>query len=74
MTEPASPPGRFPPLAPDHPLVGADCALCDEPFVAGDVPTLVSPRPADADEAAKADRGEAHTAEVDPAHERCARP
>lgn len=31
----------FPPLAEDHPAVGTGCAVCGEPFVAGDRTTVI---------------------------------
>jgi hypothetical protein len=59
--DPLSEPGRFAPLAPDHPLVGRDCVVCLEPFEAGDEVVLIdSGKPA-----------EGLTVEADPAHEGC---
>lgn len=66
-----SPPGRFDPLPADHPAVGETCAGCPQPLMQGDLVALCNPTPADDDEQAKADAGQAHNAEVVLAHECC---
>jgi len=59
--DPLSPPGRFEPLAPDHPLIGRPCVVCLEAFEVGDsVALLDSGVPS-----------ESLTVEADPAHETC---
>ena len=59
--DPLSPPGRFEPLAQDHPLIGRPCVVCLEAFEAGDsVALLDSGVPS-----------ESLTVEADPAHETC---
>lgn len=64
-----TPPGRYAPLADDHPAVGTPCARCARLFQAGDRIALCCPVPASADDQAKALDGRAHTAEVIPVHE-----
>ncbi len=69
-----SQPGRFGPLAPDHPSVGRACIVCAEVLVAGDIPTVISLAPADAAEATKKAMGRPYTAVAGIAHQHCAWP
>lgn len=66
-----SPPGRFNPLAVDHPGVGSTCPACNGVMLVGDVPALYEVGPADAEEAAKAEAGRVYTAECLIGHEVC---
>lgn len=59
------------PKKPDHPSVGEPCPVCQTPFQAGDMTSLVPIRPADKEEARKARAGVAHTAEAVEVHVRC---
>jgi hypothetical protein len=68
-----SPVGRFGPTLPDHP-VGKPCVICGEPILAGQVPSLISLAPADAEEAQKQQAGRAYNAVAGIAHESCAWP
>lgn len=59
--DPLSPPGRFALLTEDHPLVGRECTVCQQPFEPGDLVALIdSGKPA-----------EGLTVEADVAHEGC---
>lgn len=60
------------PLADDHPQVGKECLGCGRQFVAGDRVTLRSTRPADDEEAAKADAGLPYISLAEVVHWRCA--
>lgn len=73
ITDVLTAPGRFGPLADDHPAVGRECAGCGQPLRAGDVPALVNGVPADQKDQAKADAGRPHTVSCELAHESCAR-
>jgi hypothetical protein len=65
-------PRTFPPLPAGHPAVGRPCDSCTVPFVAGDTTTIYRPAPADPENQAKADAGEAHLAAGGLAHATCA--
>ncbi len=67
-----SKPGRFGPLSADHPSVGKDCGICDQPMNVGDVPALVEVEPDDDLQRFKRDRGGAYTATCHITHETCA--
>ena len=69
-----STPGRFGPLAVDHPSVDQPCVVCSERMLPGDVPTLISLAPADLGEALKKTAGKAYTAVAGIAHQDCAWP
>ena len=69
--EPVSPRGRFDVL--DHDPGYPPCVICGTPITIGHSPALVGPSiPASAEDAAKAAKGRAHTAQVSIAHETCA--
>ena len=56
-----SEPGRFAMLAEDHPLVGKECTVCQQPFEPGDLVALIdSGEPSDS-----------LTVQADVAHEVC---
>lgn len=40
-------PRKYPPLKASHPAVGMECKACEQPFVAGDVTTIVPLGPGD---------------------------
>lgn len=69
-----STPGRFGPLAVDHPSVDKPCVVCGTRLLAGDVPTLISLAPADVDEARKHAAGKPYNAVAGIAHQDCAWP
>jgi hypothetical protein len=72
-----SEPGRFKALPEDHPVATSgehECPVCGVALKAGDVPTFVNGKPADAEEAVKAAEGRAYNALVQLAHESCAEP
>lgn len=69
-----TPPGRFPPLNDDHPLLEEECAHCGNCFVAGDEVTLVAIGPDSLDQAAEADAGRWYSAAAFPMHQHCAWP
>jgi len=55
---------RFAPLEPNHPAIGPPCAICGQPFKAGDETTLVPHEPAPANR-------QRHTVEASLCHWRC---
>lgn len=61
-----------PPLAADHPVVGAVCPACAAPFQVGDLTTLVELGPGlDPAERQRARDGQVYTAVCVPAHWAC---
>jgi hypothetical protein len=62
----------FPPLESDHPLVGRPCPICQRPFEAGDVTTLITVRPAGSENEQRMRDGRYYTAEAAPTHVVCA--
>ena len=69
-----TPRSKFEPLAYDHPLIGTPCAECDQPFVAGQRPTLLVVGPDDLHTAEEADAGHWYRALAVALHEGCAWP
>lgn len=75
LPTPVTPYGRFGPASDDEVYRHSPCAICDEPIVTGQVPSLVGPlRPVSEEDSKKADQGKAHTAEAQVAHQSCAYP
>jgi hypothetical protein len=62
---------KFDPLPHDHPAARFLCAVCRAPLGVGAVTVLVPWGPAGIDDALRAARGHAHTAEVKPTHLGC---
>jgi hypothetical protein len=64
---------KFPPLKPDHPLVGGECPACHETFTAGDETTLIALGPGDDPDAReRAREGRVYNAVAVPVHWACA--
>lgn len=61
---------QLPPLAADHPAVGARCIVCGQRLAAGARVAMVEREPADAGEGRKALSGRAYTAVAGLVHER----
>lgn len=69
-----STPGRFGPLAVDHPSVGNPCIICGMKMEVGDIPSLISLAPDGVKEAHKKELGKPYNAIGGIAHQSCTWP
>lgn len=62
---------RLGPKRADHPTVGWNCPICNQPFKEGDYTALIAKGPASEEDAIKAAKGRPYTAEAAEVHWEC---